>query len=321
MWVKLVKGNKFISILLVSLILIGIVILTNYFSFSNIKDLIESQMKENQMTNTKHAAIQIESHILQVKDELVTLSKFPTIDKIGANKCSNNIHEDIQVVHEKIAGKVSSLLRVDKEGNIIECSSLAYSSYLGLNIKNKDYFIKPRETHEPFIEGVTRQGANMQIIVSAPLFETTEYTPYPNFIGEFKGILLSFVDLNEFYNLYIHQIIQTDKNFFLLINLNTGETLNKSNNIKDYNEIKDSLPDTKKGLNGIYELGNWGQTITTSSDLILGSETWRLIIFTPLKGVEEEFSSVQNRNLLSLGFVLMVIISMVYLLISLYKSK
>ena len=60
MWVKLVKGNKFISILLVSLILIGIVILTNYFSFSNIKDLIESQMKENQMTNTKHAAIQIE---------------------------------------------------------------------------------------------------------------------------------------------------------------------------------------------------------------------------------------------------------------------
>jgi hypothetical protein len=45
---------------------------------------------------------------------------------------------------------------------------------MALNIKNKDYFSIPKETNEPFIAGMVRQGTSQQIIVSAPLFETTE---------------------------------------------------------------------------------------------------------------------------------------------------
>ena len=183
------KINKLLLILLISLIIIATIILTNLLSFSNIEEVLINQVKENQLTGTDFAASQIEDHVLQVRDELVTLSKFPEISNLDINKCSG----DMTIVHEDIEGKISNILRVDKEGTVIECSSPIYSNYLGINIKNKDYFTIPKETNEPFIDSSIRQGASRQLIVSAPLFETTEYTPYPNFLGQFKGILLSIV--------------------------------------------------------------------------------------------------------------------------------
>ncbi len=314
---KLVKSNKFLVLVLVLLFLIGIVILANVLSFSNIEKVIINQLKETQLIETEYAANNIENHILQVKDELIALSKFPIMESLDINECSGTM----KIIHEKIEGKVDSLLRVDKDGNIIECSSSQFSHYLGLNIKNKDYFMVPKETNEPFIASMVRQGTSQQIIVSAPLFETSEYTPYPNFVGEFRGVLMSIIELNHLYNLYLHPLLESDKNSFLLINLDTEETILKSDNIGEYSEIKTYFPEIKGGLNTISDVVDFGDTIITSSDLILGSGTWRLVILTPLKNVGTEIASVQRRHLFSLGFVVVIIILVFFFLISLYKSK
>lgn len=317
MWEKIVKSNKLLIIILVSLLIIGAVILANFLSFSNIEDLIISQLKDNQLTETEHAASQIETHIMQVKDELVTLSKFPLMEALDISDCSGNM----KIIYEKIEGKIDSLLRVDKDGNIVECSSLQFSDYLGINIRNKDYFKVPKETNEPFIAGMVRQGANQQIIIAAPLFETKSYTPYPNFIGEFKGILFSIIEVNNLYNLYLHPILDDEKNIFLLINLDTEETIIKSNRIDEYSEIKDYFSRIEDHLDIIAEFNGFGSTIITSSDLVLGSEIWRLIILTPLKNVGAEVASVQQRHLFSLVFVIVVIVAIFLFLISIYKSK
>ncbi|MBC8500195.1 MAG: cache domain-containing protein, partial [DPANN group archaeon] len=310
------KSNRLLMMLLVSLIIIGVVILINVISFSNIEEIVINQLKENQLTETGFAAKQIEDHILQVRDELVTLSKFPDIETLDINKCSG----DMTIVHESIEGKISNILRVDKDGTVIECSSPIYSNYVGINIKNKEYFKAPKETNEPFIDNSIRQGFNRQIIVSAPLFETTEYTPYPNFLGQFKGVLLSIVEVNTLYDLYIHPIADPEKAFFLLINLKTEETTLKSNNIDEYSAIKNDVL-SEKNLNIITDFNGFGETIITSSDIILGSETWRLIVLTPLKNVGKEISSVQNRHLFILGFVILVIIGGFIFLITVYQSR
>jgi hypothetical protein len=304
--------------MLISLVIIGLVILTNFFSFSNIEKIIINQLKENQLMKTEHAASQLESHILQVKDELITLSKFPVMENLDINQCSGNM----RIIHESIEGKIDSLLRVEKDGSVVECSSPEFSSYLGLNIKNKDYFRVPKETKEAFIAGLVRHGTSQQIIVSAPLFETVEYTPYPNFMGEFKGVLLSVIELNKLYNLYLHPLLEPDKNLFLLINIDTEETILKSPDIEEYSDIKDKLPRMRwDKADAIVGLDGYGNTIITSADLILGSEVWRLIILTPLNRVGHEIESVQKRHLFSLGFVSIVIIAMSFFLVSLYKSK
>lgn len=317
MSVKLVKGDKVQYILLISLVIIGIIIFINFLSFSNIEEVIINQLKENQLTETEFATTQIETHILQVKDELITLSKFPMMATLDINECSGNM----KIVHEQIGGKINSLLRVDRNGNIIECSSSRFSDYLGLNIKNKDYFKFPKETNEPFITGMVRQGTSQQVIVSVPLFETSEYTPYPNFVGEFEGVLISIIELDNLYNLYIHRFVEQDKNFFLLINLNTQETFLKSEDIGEYYSIKAQLPELEDGSTYVVDFMEFEDTIITSSDLILGSETWRLIVFMPLKNVGTEIASIQKRHLFSLGFVITVIIAVFFFLISLYKSR
>ena len=308
------KSNKLLIMILVSLVIIGGVTFANFLSFSNIEKIIINQLKENQRIETEHAANQIESHILQVKDELVTLSKFPAMDSLDINRCSG----DMRIIHEKIEGKIDSLLRVDSNGNVVECSSPAFSDYLGMNIKNKHYFTEPKETSEPHID-VIRQGMDPQIIVSTPLFETTEYTPYPNFVGEFNGVLMSIVELSNLYNLYLHPVLDSERNLFLLIDINTEDTLVKTSNLHDYSEIKDYLP--AKDIDTVTDFNDLGETIITSSDVILGSESWKLIIFTPLSNVGNEIKSVQRRHMFSLGLVTVVIIVVFFFIIFLYKSK
>jgi predicted transcriptional regulator len=229
------------------------------------------------------------------------------------NKCG-----DIAIVHESIEGKISNILRVDNEGTIIECSSPIYSHYTGLNVKNKEYFKKPKETNEPYIDSSIRHGTTRQIIVTTPIFETTKYTPYPNFLGEFKGILLSIIELSSLYDLYIHPIVDPQKSFFLLIKMENEETILKSKNIEEYLKIKNDLP---ADLNTLTEINGFEKTIVTSSDIILGLDRWKLIVLTPLKNVGKDINAVQTRHFFTLGFVIIVIITGFAFLIRLYKSK
>ncbi len=312
------KENKVLIVILISFIIVGLVILTNFFSFSSIESTVINQLKDKQQIETEYAASQIESHIYQIEDELTALSKFPIMETLDINKCSGNM----KIVHQSIEGKISSLLRADSNGNVIECSSPDFSNYLALNIKNKDYFRVAKETNEPFIAGVVQQGTNPQVIVSAPLFETTKYTPYPNFVGEFKGVLFSIIELNYLYKLYISPIVNEEQSFFLLINLDTEDTILKSNNIDDYSIIKDSIQlNFNNNQDIIDNFEGYGKTIVTSSNIILGSKTWKLIVLTPLKYMEKGITSVQRRQLFSLGFVVVVVISILFFMVFLYRSK
>lgn len=318
MGVKLVKGNKRLIFLLVSLIIIGVVMLTNFLSFSSVETTVINQFKEKQQIETEYAASQIENHIYQVRDELTALSRFPIMETVDINECSG----DMKIVHEAIEGKISSLLRVDQTGQVIECSSPAFSNYVGLNIKNKDYFTVPKETNEPFIAGVVWQGTNPQVIVSAPLFETTEYTPYPNFVGEFKGVLLSIIELNHLYNLHISPVVDEEKSFFLLVNLDTEDTIIGSSNIDDYSSIKDPISiNINNNQDIIDDFKGYGKTIITSSNVALGSKTWKLIILTPLKYMGKDIQSVQKRHIFSLVFIAAVIIGVFFFVIQIYRSK
>ena len=306
------KPNRMFVIVLVALVIIAAVIIVNVISFSGIKSLLIDQIKEKQLIETRHAANQIEEHITQVKDELVTLTKFPILKSLDISKCSGNM----TIVHQNIEGKIKALLRVDKEGNVVECSTPEFSNYVGLNIRNKDYFISPKESNEPYITGV-REGTSRQIIISAPLFETTEYTPYPNFVGEFKGVLLTIIDMNSLYFLYIHSIVEADPSVFLLYNTKTNETILKSDEVPDFHELQ--LPSTD--IVAILDAKGLGESIVTSSDIIFGIEKWRILVFTPLKKISSQTSALQQKQLIGLGFAIIIITIALVFLILLYKSK
>ena len=303
MWEKILKVSILMPILIALLLFAGIVAYTNISSFSAIESNMLSNVMDDRITKTSYASSKIESHVMEVKDDLVKLSKFPITGNIDLNECSNSI---------KANSKIESVLRADKSGNIVECSSSKFSDYLGLNIENKDYFIMPKERKEPFIQTI-EQGNSRQVIIAAPLFETKEYTPYPNFIGDFKGVLLSIIDARDLYNVYIFPVLESTGDSFLLVNLENNETILKSTTA-NYSSIARTLSNPSVGSQAIVELDGPGETILTFSNLHLGEETWRLIILTPLESQFNEFRSVKYRNMFTLAFVSVLILGAFFLL-------
>ena len=132
---KFIKGNLLLVLILISLIIIGIAIFTNFLTFINFEKVMIQQLIDTQSIKTESAANKIENHIVQVKNDLVTLTKFPLLKSLNINNCSG----DMKIIHENINSKINSLLRIDKGGNIIECSSSDFQDYLGLNVENIDY--------------------------------------------------------------------------------------------------------------------------------------------------------------------------------------
>jgi len=313
---KIVKNNKLLLLVLGSMVLLGIIILSNFISFGNMEKIMLEQLIENQITQTKFVSSQIESHITQVRDEILTLSQFPVMNNLNISHCSG----DMKVIHEDIESKIDSLLRANKEGTIIESSSPGYENFLNLNIQNKDYFIEPKTTNKVYISELVKQGSNQQLFISVPLFDTTEYTPYPNFEGEFKGVLLSIIELDNLYNLYLHPIIDSGVNFFVLLDVDSNEIILQSEDLAPFKSPFSliSLTDQK---NAIIDIDTLGETIMTSSDLFLGSDHWKLVILTPVDNIKQEVQSVQQRHLFSLIFVILVITIVLVALFLIYKSK
>ncbi len=295
----------------------GLVLYVNSSSFLNLEQIFIGQWQNNQMTNTKFASNQIENHISRVKNELITLSKFPVIDSVNINKCT----EDLNIVHERVDGRINSLLRADKEGNIIECSTPRFGNYVGLNINNKEYFSVPKETKEAYVYGPVRDGSSLQIIISVPLFKTSSYTPYPNFLEEFTGVLLSIIEVNDLYYQYAHPLLDAEKSTFMILNIKNNETI--MSNI-DINEVRNSITGmfySSINYNNIERIQGFGESVITSSIINVGSDTWRMIIITPIKNISSSFSSMRIVPIISLGLILTVIVSIMIIAILLSKNK
>src|SRR3989338_11173692 len=87
MWVKLGKKEKLIIAFIAMFLVIGAVLLTTVLSYSNMEDLLVEQLTQTQLTSTKHAANKLESVVMQARDELIALSKFPVISAVSSGKC------------------------------------------------------------------------------------------------------------------------------------------------------------------------------------------------------------------------------------------
>ncbi len=309
------QSRKFVYLVLISLIIVAGVIVVNILAFSRVQQLITQQLVENRLTETKLAATQIEAHITGVRDELITLSKFP----LAQNKDSQTCSLSANGLNLQKPEKLDAFLRADKWGQVTACSSPDFVDYLGINIKDKDYFKIPKETREAYLSGVVKQGTNKQIIVAVPLFETSTYTPYPNFLGNFDGLLFSMIEVNQLYYLYLLPLTSGKESTFLLLDGETNEVILEGENIESYGNITELLP--KKGETSLMkELSN-GSMIITSSDLIFGKERWKLVLLTPLDKVKEEVGAVQKGHLFSLILVVLSIGVILFFTLLLYRSK
>ncbi len=308
----MLDDKRLITLLLVSLMIIGLIIFSNYLSFRGVQDAMYNQLLSTHDSETRHLAEQMENHIIEVKNELVTLSKFPNIDALSTNNCV----QDENTFYHSFDGKIEDVLRADKDGDIIECSSPAYSDFFNLNIRHKDYFLVPQETLEPYIT-TNLQYSKSQIIISTPLFKTKKYTPYPNFLGEFDGVLITIIELNRLYEIYLFSYVSQEDRSFLIFDAQDNTTLLKSPFLNE-SLVLDSIDESNTIIT---DIDGVGRSIISSADLFLGDKKLRLVIITPLINATRNLSSLQTRHVISMLLILIVSALSIASFASLLRSK
>ena len=306
------KSTRILIGVFIALLLLAGATMANYSSFLKLRQVILGQVMDNQLIETTHVAAEIEDHVKQVRDELVTLTKFPIITALGGQNCG----EGLVQVHGKLSGKLDSLLRIDRNGTFVDCSAPMYESLIGINVESKDYFRVPKETSEPYVSGIVHQGNNPQVYVTVPLFKTTQYTPYPNFEGEFDGVLLSIVEFQNLEKTYIQSLLDTQSRY-LLVDLETNQTILRSPGMPNYLELTAQHPESGYGINEIDEVSGVGESIITSREIVLDNNRWSLVVVTPVKAAQEGISALQTKHLFTLaglfGLILIVGVLLVYL--------
>ena len=309
------KGKGFLFVVLSGLFITGIILILNILSFSKIQDGLVSQVTETQLVEVQRAASQIESHIIQVRDELLTLSKLPVLESLAIEGCKKGEGG----IHGRIPGIIESLVRVNEQGDAVACSSPSLSYFDGLNIKNKNYFKIPKNTSEAYISGLESLGQNQIIVVAAPVLESSAYQR--NLNGKnFHGVLLSIIRIPSLYSSFIHPIIDPKGESVIMVNAETNETILEIGSVANFTQIKDVLPLNDRLFSLTAYLPE-GRAVVTGSDLIVGSERWQLILMTPEKNIGRELASTQRRNAFSLGFVFLTIVGVSFFIISINKKK
>lgn len=298
----------------ISLIAIGSIIFINFVSFGNIEDIFIDQLKHGQETETDHATTQIIQHIHQVGMDLTTLSRFPGVGTYAFE--SGNVP-----VFQSLLESSSALLMVDATGNVWQSSAGDYNSWIGLNIMNKDYFAIPAETKQRYVQGFLRQGTNIFVIVSVPLFETSALALYPNVKGEFRGVALAIIELEDLYRLYMHSLEDSNQRNLLLVDVDSGETVLKSSALPEFSELRDEFPSAPVVSAIAQDFLDYGDTIITSSDIWVGSEKWSLLVLAPVSHYSEEWKALRWRHLLGLGLVVVSLGSALLITLSFYRSR
>ena len=308
------SSPKIMVVLSLLLLALAVVIIANYRTFAHIEGIVVDQLKERQEIETDHATTLISQHIHSVEMELTTLSKFPTIGEKGLEI------EDVAAL-DSLRDETSALLMADAEGTLWQSSSPAYDSWVGLNIMSKDYFSVPLRTRQRYVAGLLKQGTTSFIIVAAPVFETPAPSPYPDVEGEFQGMLLAVINLEDIDRLYLHPLTDEGSRHILLANPETGETSLASAALPPYPELAAQLPKKMVISDIIPNVNGFGETIVTSSDIWIGGNRWVLLVLAPLANYDQEARSLQRGHLFGLALATFALGSTILVILSLYRSR
>lgn len=296
------KDNKFILIFLLSSLVVMLVIGMNIHSFSKIESTLNEQVNKNIQIKTEFISKQIEHHIMQVREGLITLSQFPILKSLNIDDYENN-QNSVHVVHANVDSKTTILYRTNVNGSIIDISKPQFQDLINLNIKDKKYFQIPKNTNQPYVTSL-KQNSVDQIIVSVPLYETNLYTPYPDYNNKFRGVLIGAIDIDLLYNLYIHPNIDESNDLILITDENGEIILQKGINIKNSQNI----------------LNNDDNYSVSYSQIIIGNEIWNLKLISS-KNIFSNIKSVKNRHLFNLAFISLILVTFLVYTGFMYKSR
>ncbi len=305
---KKTSYNNFIlfTIFLSIIVILSLLLVERYFH-SKIEETRLSQYQSQQELIVIQTASSLKDFMEHVKLELISMSLSSSNDYALDKSLFSSYHRSL-------IESISSVIRVDKQGNLVKSTGKEFLTYSFANITTQDFFLIPKATHEAYVSEISNDITKKNyILISIPVYKPNEYSE----ALDFDGILFALIDISLVEELYLSQIKVGLNGYIwalkqdgtLLTELkDPGLAVNKGENYFDI--LKKEYPENSANINKmiaentgsfVLKFKNKKNALVSFTHVSFGRPSWIIALSTPYKSFIEEISSLQQKML---GFFL-----------------
>ena len=323
------KDRRPSTLLLVFVIALTLaaIITTIYLSNRNHREIVRlatEQFNQQQLILARSAAIAIENFMADVEDDVLTLSKFPVVQKMEPG-----ILERMEIIFGGIPPQTSSR-RLDKDGILRYIYPFEdwRQELVGIDYSQESYFQKVKETGEVVISSfIINEVGQKRIRVIGPVYIEDEGGK-----KEFNGVIICSFDPEILNTLYISTIISGKTGYAWILNEEgvflahfekefVGEDAFKvrlkTNPELSYdaiNKIQRKMMAGQEGVDSYISGWHRGQRgkiekLIAYTPVHIGDKIWSVAVCAPVEEVEWITNKAYLNELYILGFIIILLVS------------
>jgi len=324
-----------ILIIGVTLAAIGVTIFFSKKNYSETIQLATEQFNQQQLILARSAAVAIEHFIVDLEDDLLTLSRFPSVQKM-----ESRILERMKNLYLGVPPQTSSR-RLDKNGilRFIYPNEGWREDLINQDYSQKDYFQKAKETGEVVISGlIINEVGERRIRVVRPV-----YVEDKKGTRAFNGVIIASFDPKTLSELYISPIVSGETGYAWLLNedgvllahhekgfvgqdgFKVRVETNPDLSYDAINNIQRKMMAGEEGVSRYVSGWHRGQRgkiekLIAYTPVHVFDKIWSVAVCAPVDEVERITSKAYRNQLYSLGFIILILTAGgVFSFITLYR--
>src|SRR5512134_1818203 len=192
------------AFILAFLFVLSLIIILGQFFHQTLQNEMADQFNKQQLLLAREVAINIESFIDHVYEDISVISQLPEVDRIHRSSRTRTMAETMNF---HIQSEMLVTIRVlDRQGRVIYDS--AYPGREGADLSRTDYFMKTKtlRRHEKFVtelmESPDQRPESKQFIIATPIYQQLHDSR--NF--EFNGVVLAVLSIDGITQKYLAPI-------------------------------------------------------------------------------------------------------------------
>lgn len=287
------------AFILAFLFILSLIIILGQFFHQTLQNEMADQFNKQQLLLAREVAINIESFIDHVYEDISVISQLPEVDRIHQSSRTRTMAE---AMNFHIQGEMLVTIRVlDRQGRVIYDS--AYPGREGADLSTTEYFKHTRtlRRHEKLVtelmESPDQRPESKQFIITTPIYQPLHTSR--NF--EFNGVVLAVLSIEGITQKYLAPIKSgtrgyawmMDNNGTLLYHPNQPQMVGKNLYHTDRScfTCHRSFDTEKKMIEGTsetfgqYEAPGGENKLAAFYKIPIGSKSWLVVVSAPYSDV------------------------------------
>ena len=314
--------TQVVIIIVIAIAIIVAIILSNQ-AYSDTKERATDQFNQQQLELARSTATGIENFIINIEDDLLGLSELP-----GVQSMEPCIQTELKAIYFGFPSE-TSLRRLDKNGSLrfIYPNESWRIELVGRDYGGEAYFQKAKDTGDVVVSGlIANEIGEMRIRVARPVYIEDE-----NESRDFNGVIVASFNPKVLSEMYLSPVVSGQTGYAWLLNEEgvflahyegefvgqdafTVRTEKKPQlSYEEINEIQRRMMAGEEGLDRYVSGWHRGRVerlekFIAYAPVHVGDHIWSVAVCAPVEEVELIIAAAYPRELLILGYIILLLI-------------